>query len=73
MLQVFAAPSTRVAKPDTWTDDRNHFYVFFDNDGEVVAGSKPESLLAIAERLVVAGQNQGDNEGDALLSPAIMG
>jgi hypothetical protein len=40
VLQVFAAPSAGVARPDTWTDDRNHFYVFFDNDGQVVAGSK---------------------------------
>jgi len=31
VLQVFAAPDAGDAKPETWTDGRNHFYVFFNN------------------------------------------
>ena len=45
VLQVFAAPGAGDAKPDTWTDDANHFYVFFDSRGEVVAGSRQTRFL----------------------------
>ncbi len=40
VLQVFAVPGDGDAKPQTWTDDRHHFYVFFDSRDRVVAGSK---------------------------------
>jgi hypothetical protein len=40
VFQVFAVPSSGTPKPQTWTDDRNQFFIFFDSQGQVVAASK---------------------------------
>jgi hypothetical protein len=38
--QTFSGPSAGDAKPQCWNDDGHYFYVFFDDRGQVVAGSK---------------------------------
>jgi hypothetical protein len=47
-------------KPVTWQDDRNQFFLFFDDQGQVVAASKandfrrynPNSVLSRLKRIV---------------------
>jgi hypothetical protein len=40
VLQVFAAPAAGHTKMETWEDDRNCFFVFFDDKDAVVAASR---------------------------------
>jgi hypothetical protein len=40
VLQVFLVPNAGASKPEIWEDDRNRFFIFFDDKGAVVAASK---------------------------------
>jgi hypothetical protein len=40
VLQVFVVPNAGASKPEIWEDDRNRFFIFFDNEDAVVAASK---------------------------------
>jgi hypothetical protein len=40
VIQVFFVPTTRPVNVENWQDDRNHFFIFFDDNGHVVAASK---------------------------------
>ena len=40
VLQTFYLPSARPSRPDCWQDDRNTFFIFFDDSDRAVAASK---------------------------------
>jgi hypothetical protein len=40
VLQVFSVPNAGAAKGERWEDDRNRFFIFFDEERAVVAASK---------------------------------
>jgi hypothetical protein len=40
VFQVFYVPNSRQAKMESWQDDLNNFFIFFDDEGHVIAASR---------------------------------
>jgi hypothetical protein len=40
VTQAFSVETPRPVKVENWQDDRNHFFIFFDDEGRVVAASR---------------------------------
>jgi hypothetical protein len=40
VIQVFSVPTSRPVNVENWQDDQNRFFIFFDDEGHVVAASK---------------------------------
>jgi hypothetical protein len=40
VAQVFSVTTPRPVNVENWQDDRNHFFIFFDDEGSVVAASR---------------------------------